>query len=168
MVESARLSITTDSEGRTHFKLSPALGFDVGMYRVVARNKVGQTVAWTRIVYGQVPDSPDSPEANQVSDSEILLTWKAPKHDGNSAVLCYSLQYKLIDSSEWIKKVDNIDHEFYLMSNLEQNKKYLFRLAACNAIGWSEQGVPSAAILTLKTGKFTSNIFSVQKLIQNL
>lgn len=128
------------------------------MYKVVARNKIGQTVALTRIVYGTVPDSPDSPTANQISDTEILLTWKPPKSDGNSPVLCYSLQYKLAEDTDWIKKADNIDHEFYLMSGLEPEKQYMFRLAANNSIGWSEQGVPTAPITTSSAGKYLSGI----------
>lgn len=129
-------------------KLSPALAFDQGMYKVVARNKIGQTIARTRIVLGQVPDEPDSPEVSQVSDNEVLLTWKQPRFDGHSPVVCYKLEYKLAEETEWKKKADNIDHEFYLVTDLEPNTKYKFRLAAKNAIGWSELSVATAAIKT--------------------
>lgn len=152
VAESHRIKIYTDEVGRSYFKLRPALGFDLGIYKVVARNKIGQTVAYTRIVYGTVPDAPDSPEATKISDTEILLTWKPPKCDGNSPVLCYSLQYKLANDLEWTKKADNIDHEFYLMRGLEANSSYLFRLAAKNNVGWSEQGVATAVITTTNSG----------------
>lgn len=68
MAESHRIKITTDDQGRSHLKLSPALSFDQGMYKVVARNKIGQTIARARIVLGMVPDEPDSPEASQVGE----------------------------------------------------------------------------------------------------
>ncbi|XP_045464016.1 obscurin isoform X11 [Harmonia axyridis] len=152
LAESHRIKITTDEIGRSHLKFCPALSFDQGMYKVVARNKIGQTVARSRIVVGLTPDEPDSPEAAQVSDSEILLTWKQPKFDGNSPVLCYRLDYKLADDMEWTKKADNIDHEFYMMRGLQPNKTYLFRLAAKNAIGWSDLGVTSAPISTKDAG----------------
>ncbi|XP_023017381.2 obscurin isoform X4 [Leptinotarsa decemlineata] len=152
VAESHRIKITTDEEGRSHFKLCPALGFDQGMYKVVARNKIGQTIARTRIVLGLVPDEPDSPESTQISDSEILLTWKQPKFDGNAPVICYSLEYKLSDEMEWQKKADNIDHEFYLITGLESNRSYIFRLAAKNSIGWSDPGVPSAPVTTKPSG----------------
>lgn len=122
------------------------------MYKVVARNKIGQTIARTRVLMGLVPDAPDSPQATQVSDTEVLLTWKQPKFDGNSPVLCYSLQYKLADDMEWTEKANNIDHEFYLVSGLEPLKTYIFRLAAKNAMGWSEQGVASEVVTTKATG----------------
>jgi Fibronectin type III domain. len=46
------------------------------------------------VVLASVPSAPDSPEAAEISDTEVLLRWKQPKDDGNSAVLCYNLQYK--------------------------------------------------------------------------
>lgn len=54
---------------------------------------------------------------------------------------------------EWTKKADNIDHEFYLMTGLTPSKTYIFRLAAKNAIGWSDSGVPTAPVLTKVDGK---------------
>lgn len=128
------------------------MAFDQGMYKVVARNKIGQTVARTRIVLGQVPDEPDSPGASQISDNEVLLTWKQPRFDGHSPVTCYKVEYKLTEETEWKKKADNIDHEFYLVTDLEPNSKYRFRLAAKNAIGWSEFSVPSAVVQTEAPG----------------
>lgn len=89
MAESHRIKIFTDADGRSHYRLLPALAFDQGMYKVVARNKVGQTITRTRVVLGLVPDEPDSPEASEVSDTEVFLQWKQPKHDGNSPVICY-------------------------------------------------------------------------------
>ncbi|CAH1236329.1 unnamed protein product [Diabrotica balteata] len=152
VAESHRIKIFTDADGRSHFKLTPALNFDQGLYKVVARNKIGQVVSRTRIVLGLVPDEPDSPEAQQTSDTEILLAWKQPRFDGNAAVICYSLEYKAADELDWIKKADNIDHEFYLISGLESNKSYIFRLAAKNSIGWSDPGVPSAPVTTKPAG----------------
>lgn len=47
-----------------------------------------------RVVLAGPPVAPDSPEVADKSDTEIFLKWKQPKDDGNSTVLCYSLQYK--------------------------------------------------------------------------
>ncbi|CAH1967604.1 unnamed protein product [Acanthoscelides obtectus] len=152
IAESHRIKIITDGDGRSIMKFSPALSFDQGMYKVVARNKVGQTIARTRVVIGLVPDEPDSPESKEVSDTEILLQWKQPKFDGHSPVICYKLEYKGADELDWIKKADNIDHEFYLMTGLHPNKSYIFRLAAKNSIGWSDPGVPSASVTTRPEG----------------
>lgn len=152
LAESHRIKITLDANGRSHLKFCPALSFDLGMYKIVARNKIGQTIARTRVVLGEVSDAPDSPEGAQVSDDQVLLTWKQPKHDGHAPVICYSVQYKLADDMEWVEKANNVDHEFYLVQGLEAGKNYIFRLAAKNAMGWSEYGVASPVIMTLPVG----------------
>lgn len=129
------------------------MSFDIGLYKVVARNKIGQTVVRTRIVIGLVPDEPDSPEATQTSSTEALLTWKQPKFDGHSPVQCYSLQYKKANDTEWTEQANNIDHEFYLMTGLEPGESYVFRLRAKNSIGWSEPGVASVVVVTKPSGR---------------
>ncbi|KAI4471482.1 immunoglobulin i-set domain [Holotrichia oblita] len=152
IAESHRIKIETDSEGRSYIKFTPALSFDIGLYKVVARNKIGQTVVRTRVVIGLVPDEPDSPEATQTSSTEALLTWKQPKFDGHAPVQCYSLQYKKANDTEWTEQANNIDHEFYLMTGLEPGESYVFRLRAKNSIGWSEPGVASVVVVTKPPG----------------
>uniref|UniRef100_A0A6P4FNS7 Muscle M-line assembly protein unc-89 isoform X5 n=1 Tax=Drosophila rhopaloa TaxID=1041015 RepID=A0A6P4FNS7_DRORH len=143
--ESKRIKISVDEDGRSILRFEPALHFDVGVYKVVARNKVGQTVARCRIVVATLPDAPDSPEISANSGTEILLRWKQPRDDGHSTVLCYSLQYKLSNCDAWTTVADNIDHEFYLLHDLQPNTNYQFRLASKNRIGWSEMGIPVGA-----------------------
>lgn len=152
IVEGNRVKVVEDSDGRSILKLNPALHHDVGIYKVVARNKVGQTVSRTRVVLAAVPDSPDSPVSTDASDTEILLRWKQPKDDGNSGVLCYNLQYKEADSIDWIDVASNIDHEFFVVRNLRPSVSYQFRLAARNKIGWSEKGIPTKLIKTKEDG----------------
>lgn len=142
LIENRRTKITTDDDGRSIVRFEPASRYDVGIYKAVARNKVGQTVSRARVVHAELPDAPDSPEAWKVSDTEVLLRWKQPRGDGHSSVLCYSLQYKKANSDEWINVADNIDHEFFLVSNLTEKTNYQFRLASRNRIGWSDMGIP--------------------------
>ncbi|XP_017836914.1 obscurin isoform X3 [Drosophila busckii] len=139
--ESKRIKITYDEDGRSILRFEPAVHYDVGVYKAVARNKVGQTVARCRIVVATLPDAPDSPEVSANSASEILLRWKQPRDDGHSPVLCYSLQFKKHDCDAWTTVADNIDHEFYLLHELTPNTKYHVRLASKNRIGWSDMGI---------------------------
>ncbi|XP_023037819.2 obscurin isoform X1 [Drosophila willistoni] len=140
--ESKRIKITYDEDGRSILRFEPAVHFDIGVYKAVARNKVGQTVTRCRIVVATLPDAPDSPEISAYSGTEILLRWKQPRDDGHSTVLCYSLQYKMVNCDAWTTVADNIDHEFYLLHDLQPNTNYHFRLASRNRIGWSEMGIP--------------------------
>lgn len=150
--ESNRITFETDSEGRSILKFSPACAYDVGLYKVVARNKIGQTVAHTRILEGTSPDAPDFPEVAQISDTEVLLNWHPPKYDGNSPIICYGLQYKAGDKAEWIDAAKNIDHEFYVVRNLEPEATYEFRLSSRNAIGWSDPGTATTLVKTKTAG----------------
>nr|XP_031831778.1 obscurin isoform X2 [Nomia melanderi] len=150
--ETNRIKITEDKDGRSILSFSQTKEHDVGSYKVVARNTVGQSVVRCRLVEAVVPSGPDSPEVSDVSDMEILLRWKQPKYDGNSPVLCYNLQIREGDGIEWIDLASNIDHEFFLVRNLKPDTSYNFRLAARNRIGWSEKGIPSKLIKTRPTG----------------
>ncbi|XP_075169287.1 obscurin isoform X4 [Haematobia irritans] len=145
LIESSRIKFHTDEDGRSILRFEPAMQFDVGVYKAVARNKVGQTVARCRVVIATLPDAPDSPEISAASATEILLRWKQPRDDGHTSVLCYSLQYKRADTDAWTTIADNIDHEFYLVHDLQPNTQYQFRLASRNRIGWSEMGIPITA-----------------------
>ncbi|KAH9631645.1 hypothetical protein HF086_006637 [Spodoptera exigua] len=152
IAEGQRIKIIEDDEGRSTLKFEPAKHHDIGFYKVVARNKVGQTVARTRIVEATTPDAPDSPAAADVSDTEVLLRWKQPKYDGNSPVICYSLQYKAGDSVEWRDVASNIDHEFFVVRNLSPDTSYQFRLSSRNRIGWSDKGIPTHLVKTKQAG----------------
>jgi tRNA A-37 threonylcarbamoyl transferase component Bud32 len=166
--ESRRIQFHSDAQGRSILRLDPAIEFDIGIYKAVARNKIGQTSSRTRVVYAVIPDSPDAPEAVAVSDTEVLLRWKQPRDDGNCPVLCYCLQYKTLVESEWRDVAVNIDHEFYLVHGLLPKHNYIFRLAACNRIGWSERGSTTDPIPTLDAGAPKIQVTRAMKHLQQI
>ncbi|XP_046622212.1 obscurin isoform X8 [Neodiprion virginianus] len=166
--EGNRVKVDEDNEGRSILTFNPAKDFDVGIYKVVARNKVGQTVARTRVLLATAPSSPDSPQTPEISDTEVLLRWKQPKDDGNSPILCYNVQYKPENAMDWIDLASNIDHEFYIVQDLKPKTKYYFRLAARNRIGWSEKGIPTGLIETKEEGAPKIQVTRAMKHLQQL
>ncbi|XP_037298736.1 obscurin isoform X2 [Manduca sexta] len=168
IAEGQRIKIVEDEDGRSTLKFEPAMHHDVGYYKVVARNKVGQTVARTRVVEATTPDAPDSPTATEISDTEVLLRWKQPKYDGNSPVVCYSLQYKEGDSVEWKDVANNIDHEFFVIRDLQPDTSYQFRLSSRNRIGWSDKGIPTNLIKTKEAGAPKVEVTKAMKHLQQL
>lgn len=168
IAEGQRIKIIEDDEGRSTLEFNPAMHHDIGFYKVVARNKVGQTVARTRIVEATNPDAPDSPSAAEVSDTEVLLRWLQPKYDGNSPVVCYSLQYKKGDSVDWVTVAENIDHEFFVVRDLEPDTSYQFRLSSRNRIGWSEKGIPTGLVKTKESGAPKIEVTKAMKHLQQL
>ena len=164
-----RMSISYNAAtGVSILKLDPAHLYDCGVYKAVARNKVGQTVAKARLVVGDIPMAPDSPEATDVSDTEILLRWKVPRQDGNSPVLCYSLQQKEASANDWTDLAENIDHEFFLVRNLVANTDYQFRLAARNKFGWSDKSIPTQPVPTKDVGSPRVSVTRAMKYLQQL
>ncbi|XP_013175919.1 PREDICTED: muscle M-line assembly protein unc-89-like isoform X5 [Papilio xuthus] len=168
IAEGQRIKIIEDEDGRSTLKFDPSMHHDVGFYKVVARNKVGQTVARTRIVEATSPDAPDSPTVADLSDTEVLLRWKQPKYDGNSPVLCYSLQYKEGDSVDWKTVAENIDHEFFVVRGLQPETSYQFRLASRNRIGWSDKGIPTNLVKTKEAGAAKIEVTKAMKHLQQL
>ncbi|KAI5632857.1 immunoglobulin i-set domain-containing protein [Phthorimaea operculella] len=168
IAEGQRIKIVEDDEGRSTLIFDPAMHHDIGFYKVVARNKVGQTVARTRVVEATNPDAPDSPTATEISDTEVLLRWKQPKNDGNSPVICYSLQYKKGDGLEWTEVAHNIDHEFFVVRNLQPDTSYQFRLSSRNKIGWSDKGIPTHLIKTKETGAPKIEVTKAMKHLQQM
>lgn len=166
--EGKRISIVEATDGRSILSFNPTREYDIGIYKVVARNSVGQTVARTRIVLATVPGIPQAPEVCGISDTEILLRWKPPKDDGNSVILCYNLQCKAGDSIDWINVASNIDHEFYLVKELQPSTSYHFRLAAKNRIGWGDKGFETNLIQTKTEGAPEVPISRAMRHLQHL
>ena len=68
--------------------------------QVVARNALGQATTTVRVVLGDNPDSPDSPQVEAMTDTDILLSWKTPNRLNHSPVICYKVQMGYIGTYE--------------------------------------------------------------------
>ncbi|XP_065224779.1 obscurin-like isoform X6 [Planococcus citri] len=166
ITENHRIKIFEDNQGRSILRLDPANDYDLGIYKVVARNKFGQTTARARMVIASEPGPPEPPEVCDVSDTEVLLKWKQPKEDGNTPVLCYGLQILENEKGPWKTLAENIDHEAWLVHDLVSSSEYQFRLLAMNKIGWSIPGFPTIAVTTKFAGAEKLNVPHVLRNLQ--
>ena len=87
-----RLSIVNTEDGHSIFTLNPAAPSDAGLYKVVARNPLGQVTATIRVVLGDICGSPDSPSVEAMTDTDILLSWKTPSQLNHAPVIAYKVQ----------------------------------------------------------------------------
>ena len=87
-----RLSIVNTEDGHSIFTLNPAAPSDAGLYKVVARNPLGQVTATIRVVLGDICGSPDSPLVEAMTDTDILLSWKTPSQLNHAPVIAYKVQ----------------------------------------------------------------------------
>nr|XP_029726472.1 obscurin isoform X2 [Aedes albopictus] len=168
VTDSNRIKVLDDVDGRSVIQFHPASHNDCGIYKAVASNRIAKTTSRCRVVIAIIPDAPDCPDAVAVSDTEVLLRWRQPRHDGNSQVICYSLEMKQHGKLDWVDVASNIDHEFYLVHSLTPTTAYQFRLAAYNRVGWSDRGVGTKLIHTLEVGAPKIQITRAMKQLQQL
>ncbi|XP_037094652.1 obscurin-like isoform X2 [Pollicipes pollicipes] len=167
--ETRRIKLLEDSKGRSLLRLQPAKDFDHGVYKVIARNMVGQTVAKCRLYMGYEPGSCDLPDVVDYSDKEVLLRWKVPADNGHAPILGYGLQCKQLIEHRWTDVADNIAHQFFCVHDLQPESNYHFRLSARNKFGWGPHSVPTPTVRTRKAGWSRSvQCTKAEKLLQQM
>jgi serine/threonine protein kinase len=166
-MEDSRLSIVNTEEGRSVFTLNPAAPSDAGLYKVVARNPLGQVTATVRVVLGDICGSPDSPSVEAMTDTDILLSWKTPAQLNHSPVIAYKVQMGYIDTDiDWVDLADDIRHEYYVVDNLRPSHGYKFRILARNKFGWSIPSIPSGIVMTPSTGASKAEFYDALQTLQ--
>lgn len=166
-MEDSRLTIVNTDEGRSTFTLDPAMPSDAGLYKVVARNVLGQTTATVRVVLGDISGSPDSPQVEAMTDTDILLSWKTPVKLNHAPIIAYKVQMGYIDTDiDWVELADDIRHEYFVVDNLRPSHGYKFRVLARNQFGWSIPSIPSGIVMTPSTGASTAEFYDALQALQ--
>ncbi len=166
-MDDSRLRVCNDENGRSTLILDPAMPSDVGLYKCVARNQLGQAVASARVVLGDIPESPDSPNVEAMTDTDVLLSWKTPSRLNHSPIICYKVQMGYIDTDiDWVDLADDIKHEYFVIDSLRPSHGYKFRVSAMNKFGWSIPSIPSPIIMTPSTGASKAEFYDALQMLQ--
>merc|ERR1712088_886685 len=166
-MEDSRLSIVNTEDGYSVFTLNPAAPSDAGLYKVVARNPLGQVTATIRVVLGDISGSPDSPMVEAMTDTDILLSWKTPAQLNHTPVIAYKIQMGYIDTDiDWVDLADDIRHEYFVVDNLRPSHGYKFRVLARNTFGWSIPSIPSGIVMTPSTGASKAEFYDALQGLQ--
>jgi len=166
-MDDSRLKVVNTEDGFSHLTLDPAMPSDAGLYRVVARNPLGQTSCSVRVVLGDISGPPDSPSIEAMTDTDILLSWQTPSLLNHSAVLCYKVQMGYIDTDiDWVDLADDIKHEYFVVDNLRPSHGYKFRVLAKNQFGWSIPSIPSGIVMTPSSGSSRAEFYDCLQKIQ--
>merc|ERR1712088_636104 len=166
-MEDSRLSIVNTEDGHSIFTLNPAAPSDAGLYKVVARNPLGQVTATIRVVLGDICGSPDSPSVEAMTDTDILLSWKTPSQLNHAPVIAYKVQMGYIDTDiDWVDLADDIRHEYYVVDNLRPSHGYKFRVLARNTFGWSIPSIPSGIVMTPSSGASKAEFYDALQVLQ--
>merc|ERR1712036_112881 len=166
-MDDSRLKVVNTEDGWSHLTLDPAMPSDAGLYKVVARNPIGQSTCSVRVVLGDISGPPDSPQIEAMTDTDILLSWQTPAQLNHSAVICYKVQMGYIDTDiDWVDLADDIKHEYFVVDNLRPSHGYKFRVLACNKFGWSIPSIPSAIAMTPSTGASKAEFYDALQGLQ--
>merc|ERR1719330_80389 len=166
-MDDSRLKIVNTEDGWSHLTLDPAMPSDAGLYKVVARNPIGQSTCSVRVVLGDISGPTDSPQVEAMTDTDILLSWKTPAVLNHSPVLCYKVQMGYIDTDiDWVDLADDITHEYFVVDNLRPSHGYKFRILARNQFGWSIPSIPSGIVMTPSSGSSRAEFYDALQQVQ--
>merc|ERR1712073_75074 len=166
-MDDSRLKITTTEAGESTLVLDPAMPSDAGLYKVVARNPLGQVTAGVRGGRGGISTSPESPCVEAMTDTDILLSWKTPSQLNHAPVIAYKVQMGYIDTDiDWVDLAEDIRHEYYVVDNLRPSHGYKFRVLARNTFDWSIPSIPSGIVMTPSTGASKAEFYDALQGLQ--
>ena len=166
-MDDSRLRVENTEDGWSHLTLDPAMPSDAGLYKVVARNPLGQSTCSVRVVLGDISGPPDSPNIEAMTDTDILLSWQTPALLNHSPVICYKVQMGYIDTDiDWVDLADDITHEYFVVDNLRPSHGYKFRVLAKNQFGWSIPSIPSGIVMTPSSGASRAEFYDALQQVQ--
>jgi hypothetical protein len=74
---------------------------DVGTYKLKLKNNIGECSVEFNISLIDRPDSPSSPQASDITNNSLILSWNAPKSDGGSQITNYIIEYHDKKTTVW-------------------------------------------------------------------
>ena len=152
------------------FALVDGLGYQTGYsFRVRAVNDAGYS-GWSETytngfsvadMYGPdtsarpgLPGSPSKPQdisASSAGHLEVNLSWTAPKESGDSDVIGYRVEYKLVGTNIWAFLAVT-EETTYRHKELSPGRRFYYRVSAFNSHGRGQNTERVRGTSTVKTG----------------
>lgn len=133
----------TTSPDETKFKLTEYFIEESSFtFRIIAENDIGKsmpldlTYPITLERQRKTPDSPTNLRFRDKTATSINLVWKSYSSDRLSSADIYRIEYREINSNEWIR-CGHSKLQKYTVYDLDTNSSYHFRVIAINAAGES-------------------------------
>ncbi|XP_072567294.1 obscurin isoform X10 [Paramormyrops kingsleyae] len=117
---------------------------DLGSYRCVASNTIGQASTSCTLIVSELPACPSNLDVYQLHADGLLLVWRPVE---SIAELTYSLQHSRDAGGVWMQLAVGIADSCYLASDLSRGVAYSFRVACLNRAGASPFSEPSVPIV---------------------
>ncbi|KAK2158172.1 hypothetical protein LSH36_175g03003 [Paralvinella palmiformis] len=120
---------------------------DTGKYTIKLANKHGEDSGDINVI---VLDKPGSPEDLKVSDvyaDHCTLSWKHPTDDGGADINDYIVEKCEEGNTFWEKVPGLVNGTQHVVKDLEEGKRYKFRVKAENPFGVSEPCITDKSTL---------------------
>ncbi|UYV83625.1 hypothetical protein LAZ67_23001758 [Cordylochernes scorpioides] len=95
---SRRIAVEPD---RTALTIRNAENSDVGLYSLKLTNRCGETNVDFTLTIIDKPKAPGCPEASEIIDDAMTLSWKAPSSDGGAPILTYLIEFHDRSTLRW-------------------------------------------------------------------
>ncbi|RZF42380.1 hypothetical protein LSTR_LSTR004188 [Laodelphax striatellus] len=150
LVNTERIKIE-NVDYQTNFSIINATRRDTGKYTLLAENDSGKDQESLELTVLSKPSSPEGPlEVSNVTKTGCKLKWKKPSDDGGTPVREYEIEKLDLATGKWTRvgKVpgDRAEPEM-VITGLEPNAEYKFRVTAVNDEGDSEPLVTDGTII---------------------
>ncbi|CAG2170584.1 unnamed protein product [Oppiella nova] len=142
---------------------------DVGNYRLRLKNNIGECSEEFSLSIIDRPEPPGRPQASEITNKSLVLSWPEPKNNGGSEVINYIIEFSDKKSEIWkiynetFKVVDkNIKIE-----KLKQGMEYTFRVTAVNEVGNSDPS-PISQNIVIRESKSGEKPVVIEELKPNV
>ena len=138
---------------------------DKGDYKLRLKNNIGECEAHFTINIIDRPDPPAAPEASDITNNSLVLSWAAPKNNGGSDITNYLIEFREKTSNQWktYNETFIITERHQKIERLRQGMEYFFRVTAVNEAGVSQPSAESRKI-TIKESKLGEKPIFIQEL----
>lgn len=141
LAETSRCAWKTTDE-RTVLRIDVSARPDAGAYRVTAKNKHGEESGDIEVLVVDRPGPPGGPLVyTATTQDSVALAWSPPKDDGGGEITGYQLEMCDADApgpEHWRPVPGYCPRTAFTVKNLQEGRKYNFRVAAENIYGVGE------------------------------
>ena len=137
--DSSRAKIETVRNNLTTLVMNKTQRSDSGKYNLVLENEYGREKCTIKVNVLDKPAPPRNPKVNDVTASEMRVSWDAPQDDGGSPITGYVIEVRDYNRKSW-NELETVTHFelSYLAANLIEGTRYSFRISAENKYGRSD------------------------------
>uniref|UniRef100_A0A665WF64 Immunoglobulin like and fibronectin type III domain containing 1, tandem duplicate 3 n=1 Tax=Echeneis naucrates TaxID=173247 RepID=A0A665WF64_ECHNA len=134
-------SITRIEKSTSHSRLllSRCQRKDTGEIKIKLKNQHGFTEETSQLIVLDKPTPPQGPaDVTESSASCIEFRWRPPKDDGGSPVINYTIERRQAGRNTWKKLGESPGVPSYRDTDVENGRKYCYRIRAVTREGTSE------------------------------